>query len=244
MKAFLLAAGHGTRLRPLTDRLPKCLLPIQGMPMLEIWLEQCALLGIDEVLINIHSHANLVREFVAGHRGTTRVHVVEEKNLLGSAGTLRANADWVSREPYFWIFYGDVLTNADLSQMLDTHLVKAQAATLGLYQVLDPKRCGVVTLDENDIVTQFVEKPTRPASDLAFAGLMVATPELLWAIPPRDPCDIGFDLLPRLSGRMAGYRISEYLIDIGTPNNYTHAQQTWPGLHRMRRDHEACYEQR
>jgi mannose-1-phosphate guanylyltransferase len=64
LKAFLLAAGHGTRLKPLTDQIPKCLLPIQGIPMLQIWLNVCARFGIHEVLINIHSHAEAVRQFL------------------------------------------------------------------------------------------------------------------------------------------------------------------------------------
>jgi len=244
MKAFLLAAGHGTRLRPLTDKLPKCLLPIQGVPILEIWLELCRRAGIDEVLINIHAHAEQVRTFLRGHRTDIRVHVVEEPSLLGSAGTLRANARWVAGERYFWIFYGDVLTNVDLGAMLDTHIARKLTATLGLYRVDDPRRCGIVTLTDGDVITRFVEKPVRPASNLAFAGLMLARAELLAAIPARDPCDIGFDLLPKLCGRMAAHRISEYLVDIGTPQTYRYAQETWPGFREVGAAHEACFEER
>lgn len=99
MKAFLLAAGHGTRLRPITDNLPKCLVPIQGVPMLAIWLSVCKELGISEVLINLHAHADSVSAFLRqNHHSGVRVHVSEEKQLLGSAGTLRANRDWVQKE--------------------------------------------------------------------------------------------------------------------------------------------------
>src|ERR1700691_1289584 len=101
MKAFLLAAGHGTRLRPLTDNLPKCLLPIKGTPLLAIWLEQCRRFGINEVLVNIHSLAAQVRDFLEQNRNGVQVHVVEEPALLGSAGTLRANANWVAGEDLF-----------------------------------------------------------------------------------------------------------------------------------------------
>jgi mannose-1-phosphate guanylyltransferase len=196
--------------------------------MLAIWLEQCRRSGIREVLVNIHSHADKVKEFLRDQG--IRVRVVEEPALLGSAGTLRANASWVASEELFWVFYADVLTSADLGSMLRAHVAKQPAATLGVYRVANPERCGIVGLGEDDIVQEFVEKPAHPAGDLAFSGLMIGTPRLLTAIPPKEPCDIGFDLLPRLSGDMRAHRISDYLLDIGTPETYERAQKTWPGL--------------
>src|SRR6266496_2785296 len=105
MKAFLLAAGHGTRLRPHTDGTPKCLLPIRGVPILEIWLALCRKHGISEVLVNTHAHAAAVKEFVAQWKDGIRVTVIEEPELYGSAGTLLANRDWVRGEDKFWVFY-------------------------------------------------------------------------------------------------------------------------------------------
>src|SRR3954468_8675209 len=102
-KAFLLAAGHGTRLRPLTDATPKCLLPIRGIPMLQIWLELCHRFGIQEELINLLSHAAAEPEFLAKNkRSDLRVHISDEPVLLGSAGTIRANRYWVAEEEAFW----------------------------------------------------------------------------------------------------------------------------------------------
>jgi mannose-1-phosphate guanylyltransferase len=121
MKAFLLAAGHGTRLRPFTDSVPKCLLPIRGVPMLAIWLDSCRLMGIDEVLVNTHAHAQAVAEFVRPLRDGVRVTVVEEPELFGSAGTLLAHREWVSGDDKFWIFYADVLTCANLAAMEAFH---------------------------------------------------------------------------------------------------------------------------
>ena len=121
MKAFLLAAGHGTRLRPLTDRIPKCLLPIRGVPLLAIWLEICRRYGVDEVLVNLHSQSEMVRDFLAKTHLDIRVRLFEEPILLGSAGTLRANRAWVASEPSFWVFYADILTTANLTRMADFH---------------------------------------------------------------------------------------------------------------------------
>lgn len=232
MKAFILAAGEGTRLRPLTESVPKCLLPIQGVPLLEIWLNTCKAAGITDVLVNAHAHAEAIKQFAATQKSGVRASIVEEPQLLGSAGTLAENCAFVGGEEPFFVLYGDVLMNVDLRRMLEFHRQKNLAATLGIYQVPDPTRCGVVTMDENDVIQKFVEKPTQPESKWAFSGVMIGGQEIFDFVPDRRPADIGFDVLPKMAGRTAGYRISEYLIDIGTPENYQAAQRSWPGLAR------------
>lgn len=229
-KAFLLAAGSGTRLRPLTDELPKCLLPIQGIPLLQIWLANCHAAGINEVLINAHAHANKVREFAASQNSGVRLSVIEERELLGSAGTLAENPQFVANEEAFFVLYADVLTNLNLREMLTIHRSKNMAATLGVYQVPDPSRCGIVSINQQDIIERFVEKPVHPESSWAFSGVMVAHPQVIDLIPAKRPADIGFDLLPQLAGKIAAYKITDYLLDIGTPENYAAAQSSWPGL--------------
>jgi mannose-1-phosphate guanylyltransferase len=230
MKAFLLAAGHGTRLRPITNTIPKCLVPIRGVPLLSIWLELCRKFGIDEVLINVHAHAAVVRDFLRENANGIRAQVVEEEELLGSAGTLRHNRGWIAAEELFWVFYADVLCQPDLGGMLELHLRRRPTATLGVYEVPDPSRCGIVSTDADGIIQQFVEKPSVPIGNLAFAGVMIAAPEMIEMIPPNGPADIGFHVLPRLIGRMQAFRIGSYVIDIGTMENYQTAQRTWPGL--------------
>jgi mannose-1-phosphate guanylyltransferase len=230
LKAFLLAAGHGSRLRPLTNRIPKCLVPIRGVPLLQIWLQLCARFGISDILINVHTHVDMVREFIRKHPNGGRIKLAEEPELLGSAGTLLANREWVASEPLFWVFYADVLTRANLAAMLRMHQSRKPAATLGVYRVPDPSRCGIVTVAEDMTIQGFVEKPRDPPSNLAFAGLLIGTEELLEIIPRRQPVDMGFDVLPQLVDRMLAYPVSDYLIDIGTIENYQKAQATWPDL--------------
>ena len=230
MKAFLLAGGLGTRLRPLTDSTPKCLLPIQGTPILQIWFALCHEYGIEEVLINVHSHGHAVRKFIEEYKNGLKVRFFEETELLGSAGTVLANRDWIQRESSFWVLYADVLTTTNLSEMLAFHNDRGQIATIGVNEVADPSRCGIVQVDNSGIVRDFVEKPEIPPGNLAFSGLMLTTPALLNAIPDMSPVDLGFHVLPRIVGRMAAYRISDFLIDIGTLENYRTAQGTWPGL--------------
>ena len=230
MKAFLLAAGRGTRLRPLTDVTPKCLLPVRGKPLLEIWLDLCAGSGIEEVVINLHSHADSIEEHLLQHEPAVKVHVVREDTLLGSAGTLLANRALVESDPAFWVLYSDVLTNTNLGRIAEFHARHNPTATLGLYRVPDPSRCGVAMADQNAVIVDFEEKPKVPRSDWAFTGLMVASPRVLDFIPHRLPVDIGFAVLPSLVGSMMAYFIEDYVLDIGTLPNYQEAQRTWPGL--------------
>ena len=231
MKAFLLAAGHGSRLKPLTDNLPKCLVPVAGKPMLQIWFEICQAAGITEVLVNLHAHADQVRSYADQHAGDLKITLSEEPELLGSAGTLRANRDWLGDDSEFWALYSDVLTSLNFRTILAQHRQTRSMATLGVCEVDNPSRCGIVTTDDESRITAFVEKPDNPASNLAFAGIFVASPKICDLIPPEKATpDIGFDLLPRLVGQMHAYPITEFLIDIGTRETYDRAQTEWPGL--------------
>jgi mannose-1-phosphate guanylyltransferase len=229
LKAFLLAGGHGTRLRPITDSVPKCLVPIHGRPLLDIWLDLCARSGISDVLINLHAHAQPIEQHLQRSGSPVNVRLVHEERLLGSAGTIAANRDWVGSDSAFWILYSDVLTNADLRSMSDFHSHHEGIATLGLYQVPDPSRCGVATTDKRGVIIDFEEKPQTPRSNWVFSGLMVAGPGFFDLIPSSVPADIAFHVLPRLLGRMRAYPITDYLLDIGTLPNYQEAQITWPG---------------
>ncbi|TAM84177.1 MAG: nucleotidyltransferase family protein [Acidobacteria bacterium] len=230
MKAFLLAAGLGTRMRPLTDATPKCLLPVRGVPMLAIWLDLCHRHGISEVLINAHTHGDQVRDYLAAHRNGVKTTMVEEPVLLGSAGTILANRKWVEGEGCFWIIYADVLTNASLGRMMQFHRERRGLATLGGYEVPDPERCGIMEVDAERRIHRFVEKPKAPVGRLAFSGLMIADAAVLDRIPAGPRADLGFDVLPRLAGEMYAWPISDYLLDMGTLENYERAQKTWPGL--------------
>jgi mannose-1-phosphate guanylyltransferase len=229
LKAFLLAGGYGTRLRQLTDKIPKCLLPIRGKPLLDIWLDLCARSGITEILINLHAHVGVIEEHLRKTRAPVQVRVIREDRLLGSAGTLRANREWVDCDSASWVLYSDVLTNTNLKLMAELHARQNPLATLGLYRVPDPARCGVAVTDDAGVIIDFEEKPQQPRSHWAFSGLMVASPQLFDRIPDSIPADIGFHLLPRLVGKMMAYPITDFLLDIGTPANYEKAQASWPG---------------
>ena len=230
MKAFLLAAGEGTRLHPLTLDIPKCLVPIGGVPLLEIWYRHLERYGIQEVLINTHHLPEKVEAFIRRLKTPISTTLTHEPVLLGSAGTVLRNRDFVAGESAFWIVYADSLTNLDLGALLRFHLKKASILTLGLFHTDVPKESGIVTLDPDGRINGFVEKSSDPPGDLSNTGVMAASRDLFTEIPNRFPCDLSYHVLPKLIGRMHGKVMSEFFIDIGTLANYQKAQEVWKTL--------------
>ncbi len=230
MKAFLLAAGIGSRLRPITDLIPKCLVPINGHPLLYYWLKLFEAHGIDEVLINLHHLPEPVFEFLEDYEFDIKVHTVFEQELLGSAGTVRNNFDFVCKERDFLICYADNLTNINLSRMIDFHKAKNPILTVGLFHANNPSKSGIAEMGDDFTVVRFIEKPEQPKSNLAGAGIYIANHEIWHYLPDRYPSDFGYDVLPQLAGKMKGYFIKEYFIDIGTMENYERARSEFPNL--------------
>jgi mannose-1-phosphate guanylyltransferase len=228
MKAFLLAAGVGSRLRPITDTTPKCLLTVGNRTLLDLWLDAFARAGVTEVLINLHHLPDAVRAHVAARAEPPAVRLVFERELLGSAGTLAANRDWVVGEEFFLACNADNLTDFDLSSLIAAHHAAGPIATIAVFRSGNPSAGGVVALDEADRIVEFTEKPTVPASDLVNAGLYAFSPAVLSEIAEKRPADIGYDLLPRLVGNARAVRVEGYFRDIGTPEAYRQAKEEWP----------------
>jgi len=228
-KALLLAAGLGTRLRPLTDSLPKCLVPIAGQPLLAYWFDALAQAGIHEVLINTHHLPAQVREFLAdwNRRG---FHAAEafEPVLLGSAGTIAAHADWADDADDLLIVYTDNLSDIDLAAFMQSHRERGQAMTMLLFRAADPRACGIAELDASGRVVAFEEKPAAPKSDLANAGVYAVTAAAWREIAAMQAFDIGFEVLPRFVGRMQGHAHASYHRDIGTLAALDEAQRVAP----------------
>ncbi len=231
MKAFLLAAGFGTRLRPITDTIPKCLVPIKGHPLLAWWLQLLQKHGVTEVLINTHYLPEPVRSFIKTYNAKqTGLTVFEayEPELLGSGGTIRANRDFVKGEKDFLICYADNLTDADLTSFRRLHEMRGSLLTMALFHTNVPEQCGIAELNAEGRIVEFVEKPKRPKTDLANAGMYIADGRIFdYLEPDKTPLDFGKDVLPKLVGQMYGWNTEGYLIDIGTMENYKRANEEW-----------------
>jgi mannose-1-phosphate guanylyltransferase len=228
VKAFLLAAGLGSRLRPITDTIPKCMLVIDDQPLLDIWLDAFRRAGVDEVLINLHYLPDAIRRHLAGRSASPTVRTVYESQLLGSAGTLVANRDWIGDEEFFLACNADNLTDFDVRSLIDAHREHSPIATLTVFHSDRPSAGGVVELDAAGRVTGFAEKPAEPVSDLTNAGMYAFSPAVLDEINGVPPRDIGYDLLPKLVGRARAVPVDGYFLDIGTPDAYRRARKEWP----------------
>ena len=228
MKAFLLAAGLGTRLRPITDTTPKCLVEIGGRPLLDIWLDALTKAGVLQVLVNTHHLAAQVDAHVGNRSTPPVVRLSHEPELLGSAGTLRANRQWVEKEEFFLVCYADNLTDFNVRSLVDTHQEHRAIATMAVFHSERPSAGGVVELDTTGRVMGFVEKPTEPVSDLTNAGMYAFHPGVIDEIGGTPPSDIGYDLLPKLVGRARAVLVEGYFRDVGTPDAYRRAREEWP----------------
>lgn len=218
VKALLLAGGLGTRLRPLTNSTPKCLVPIAGRPLLDYWFDSLATAGVHDVLINTHHLPDAVRAYIdqINRGGRFRVSEAFEPKLLGSAGTIHANRSWADDADDCLIIYADNLSSVDLKRFLEFHRGHGDPFTMLLFHATNPKACGIAELDGQDRVVDFVEKPQQPKSDLANAGVYAVSRQAYHEIADMNKFDLGFDVLPRFVGRMRGWAFEGYHRDIGS----------------------------
>ncbi len=231
-KAIILAGGLGTRLRPLTDALPKCLVPIAGRPLLDYWVDALAWAGVRHATVNNHAHADQVRAYVAGVTASGRLMLLEshEPTLLGSAGTIAANPGLADGASEVVIVYADNFSDVDLGRMLAFHRSHPDPFTMLLFRAPDPSACGIAELDDDGRVVSFVEKPEQPKGDLANGGVYIVDADAYREIAALGAFDLGFEVLPRFVGRMRGWPWGGYHRDVGTLEALEQARRDAPGL--------------
>ncbi|HEU4507285.1 MAG TPA: HAD-IIIA family hydrolase [Pyrinomonadaceae bacterium] len=236
IKALVMAAGLGERLRPLTNGIPKCLVRIGQRPLLDYWLESLIACGIREAVINTHAHREEMQRYIqaVNQRRGIRINESYEPRLLGTAGTITANREYLSDADQVVIVYADNFSNVDLSEMLAFHRSKQAQITMLLFRAEDPRRCGIVQLDSAGRVTRFEEKPEAPAGNLANGGVYIIESSLLSRIASMAATDLGFDVLPRLTGHIQGWIFNGYHLDIGTHSTYARAQLDAPSVLKSR----------
>lgn len=231
MKALVLAAGAGTRLRPLTDSCPKPMLPVAGRPLLEWTLRWLRRYGVRESALNLHHLPEVVRSGLGdGDRFDMLLRYAHEPELRGTAGAIH-NFPGFFDEP-FLVIYGDLLLDLDLDDLLGFHSRSGAVMTLALKRTDTPRSQGMVAVDGGGRVLRFVEKPQQwDGGDTANAGVYVCEPEVTARVPAGFS-DFGHDIIPALLREGApvyGRPLRGYLLDIGTPAAYEQAQRDWDG---------------
>jgi mannose-1-phosphate guanylyltransferase len=197
---------------------------VGGRPLIEYWFDLFEIHGIGDVLINTSYLADTVKSYVTENKRGLDLHITYEEELLGSGGTIKKNWDFIENEEIFYICYADNLTNINLSDLISFHRRHNNSFTLALTKVPNPEECGVVELDQDGNILSFTEKPLKPASDLAFAGIMLSSTKLKDYFPVNDTFDLGYNILPRLIHDSSGYIMKDYLLDIGTRDKLTQAE--------------------
>lgn len=232
MKALILAAGAGTRLRPLTDSCPKPMLPVAGKPLLEWTLRWLRAYGIREVALNLHHLPAIVRDGLGdGSRFALRLRYAYEPVLRGTAGALHGFPGFFDQP--FLVIYGDLLLHLDLNDLLAFHTTNRAIVTVALKQTDTPWSQGMVEVDASGRLRHFVEKPAAwDGENHANAGVYVCEPEVVTRIPA-GVSDFGSDIIPaliRAGMPVYGWPVRGYILDIGTPEAYARAQQEWPAV--------------
>lgn len=230
MRALLLAAGLGTRLRPITDRVPKCLVPIHGMPLLAYWLDLLLTAGIEQVMVNTHYLPGTVRAFVQSSPWRDKIMLVHEDVLLGTGGTILKNREFLAGGP-FMLAHADNLTRFDVHAFMDAHARRQPGVeiTMMTFDTDTPQSCGIVELDGRGIVLAFHEKSKTPPGNRANAAVYIFEPTVIEFLASlgKEFIDLSTEVLPKYLGRMQAFHNPDYHRDIGTPESLRLAEQEY-----------------
>ena len=250
MKALILAAGEGTRLRPLTNTIPKVLVPIGDEPLLGIHLEQLKKAGVTEILINTHWLPEPVRDFVATRSADDfKISLAHEPTLLGSAGTFFSNQDFFKNDPHILVLYGDNFTDISYDALLAHHQSRKNLATIVCTAVENIEKKGMMIMDAQDRILDFIEKPPKEeiVSNYANSGIYIFNADIFEHLEPlvKDHTktgvvlDFGKDVFPFMLKNnitMHAYPFDGYLVDIGDHAAYAMVNDRVAKLKKFRKN--------
>lgn len=224
MKALLLSAGLGTRLRPLTNNTPKCLIKINGRPLLDYWIEKLFKLELSQIIINTHYLSEQVETFVNDSKYKKFINLSYEKKLLGTAGTLVKHYKFFDGEDGFLI-HADNFCIDDLNEMITTHQHRPPncVMTMLIFETDKPKESGIVSIDKNNVVQEFYEKVSKPPSNLANGAIYILSSAFFREVEKFDLSkitDFSKQVIPRFLGKIVAYKTNKLFKDIGSIETY------------------------
>lgn len=228
MKAILLAAGLGTRLRPITNLIPKCLVSIHGKALLQIWIEKLTHLGVESVLINTHYLSEIVESFILKGGYSNYVELRHEDILLGTAGTLIKNINFMDGQDGMLI-HADNYCLDSLEGLVKAHNCRPDNCdiTMLVFNTDNPSGCGIVEINEQKIVKAFYEKIEDPPGNIANGAIYILSNKALKEISNSylNATEFTVDILPHFIGRIYTYATYNEFIDVGTIENLERAQR-------------------
>jgi mannose-1-phosphate guanylyltransferase len=231
MRALLLAAGLGTRLRQLSTIIPKCLLPINGRPLLEYWLKYLSETGVAPALVNLHYLPNVVEEYLIQSPFASQVSTVYEETLLGTGGTLLHNREFFREEPIMLI-HADNICFCNFREFIRSHHERPAGTeiTMMTFTTPTPQTCGIIELDARGVVKAFHEKVENPPGNLANAAVYIVQPSVFefLASLEKPVIDFSTEVLPHYLGRIYTYHNTVYHRDIGNIKSLMKAQIEFP----------------
>jgi len=241
LKALILAGGFGTRLRPLSCTRPKLLFPIANKPLLDLTLKKLAENGVKEAILAVNFMADALEHVCGKSKHGIRLHYSRDmppkpktacssQRALGTGGPIKQAEKLLGRKKSFLVLNGDILTDANYSEIMEQHKSNDCIATIALRRVKNPSRYGVVKLTKENRITRFVEKPSKKApSNLANAGIYILKPDIFNYILPGKRCSMEREIFPKLAeeGELFGHEIKGLWVDVGKPTDYIKANKLW-----------------
>ncbi len=228
MRALLLAAGFGTRLRPITNSVPKCLVPVCGRPLLDYWLDLLLPGGIEHILINTHYLSNIVRNHIDRSPWRNSVEIAYEDRLLGTGGTVLKNRRFFKNKS-FMVAHADNLTRFDVKEFIAAHVQRPRGVeiTMMTFDTDRPQTCGIVEQNNRYIVTAFHEKSLSAPGNRANAAVYIFEPSIIDFLAGigREVIDISLEVLPHYLGRIQTFHNGVYHRDIGNLESLACAEQ-------------------
>ncbi|MFC1483046.1 sugar phosphate nucleotidyltransferase [Candidatus Margulisiibacteriota bacterium] len=226
MKAVILSGGYGTRLRPLTYKTPKTLLPILNKPFVEYQLELLKKNGVSEVIFCVQYHSDQLKEYLGnGSKYGMKFYYTHEEEPLDTAGAAKLAQPHFNDQPIL-VCNGDVLTTINFIKMLKKHNDKKAMLTFAVKEVSDPSAFGVIKTNNNGFVTDFIEKPKNSTVKTINAGFYIIQPSLFQYIPKDKPYSFERQFFPemlKLDHKMTTFLHEGYWLDIGKPAQYFQA---------------------
>jgi mannose-1-phosphate guanylyltransferase len=226
MKAILLAAGYGSRLKPITEKIPKCLVPIGGKPLLYYWLDSLSEAGITQVLINTHYLPDEVNKSIAQYIKSSdlEICVIHEDVLCGTAGTIVKNINFLEANDCLLI-HADNFMVESLDGLLDAHKNRPKFCEMTMLNFITnrPSECGIVEISSDGVVRGFYEKIGSDKGNVANAAVYAISNKLIKEIASEPTQDFSTQVIGKYIGKIYTYLTKEYFKDIGTVESYKEA---------------------